>query len=470
MEEFDFSKFPALKTLDVTSSLITKLDVSALPGLAGIVCDECESLATIDFGDKKHARLAQLICYGCPSLTKIDISYCPVLIDYYLKYKDKDNKQGFEYDDTLTEIIYDRNIFHSKALMLSGTLGMYFNMRLSADDEEEFNTLYGNGEMSFTVSGQKQTVPVSQANKFTISEDGKEVTLYGFRCGITSIQMADEISAVFTYGDGQTAEDTYTVRDYLDALTDWGQDENCKMAKVFPDEIYNLACAIEDYGHCAQLALSQANNWVIGEKYAEMPKAAEEELSGDNVIIVADGAVKGIASSDYTSKYEADGSYREFPDMTPFKPDDENTIGLTVKYALNLEANTTLEIVLSNSEDNAVTVTDAEFADDVTDWDGGSCTFEGNTVKITDIPAHELATARKVSITTDKGTLTISNLSALSYAAKIIDASDDEKGTLNTTYGNGYYDKLKNAVTALYHYYDKTKAYREKTDVYNQYN
>lgn len=462
----DFSKLTELGGLDVASSLITTLDVSAQTKLVHLICDSCPNLTAINFGDKKHALLEELNCTPCAQLKEIDISMCPLIIDDYLKYKNEEYQGGFMYDEGLT-VIYDNNLFHSKTLMLSGTLGMYFLMRLKADDETAFENLYGGSYMSFTVSGKTTDVPITDAKEITITEDGKEVTLYGFRCEVTSIQMAEEITAVFHYGDGQTAEDTYRVRDYLDIIH---RTRDSEMAKVYEKEVEELAGAIEDYGHYAQIALDQIHDWKTGTDYEEILKAAEEKVVQKGTAPYTYNEVEAITDGNNDSKYDEDGNYKEYPNASAYDPVvNVGNSGLTVEgYTLDLNTNTTLVIEFTPAD--GVEITGAKFDDDVADWDGGACTFEGNYVNIADIPAHELATARTIEITTDNGTLTISNLSALSYVQKILAADEETQAAFNKDYGEGYYTKLKNAVTALYHYYDKTNAYRSNAEVYNKYN
>ncbi len=46
--------------------------------------------------------------------------------------------------------------------------------------------------------------------------NGKLGTYYGFSCHLTSIQMADPITATLHYGNDLTVEHTYKLTDYFD--------------------------------------------------------------------------------------------------------------------------------------------------------------------------------------------------------------------------------------------------------------
>ena len=87
---------------------------------------------------------------------------------------------------------------------------------------------------------------------------------YGFTVYVNSNEMAEPVTAVFHYGDGQTMENTYSVRDYIIAYEEV-QDQ-------FDAQTTALVHAVADYGHYVQPVLAQSNSWTIGVDYKEMDK------------------------------------------------------------------------------------------------------------------------------------------------------------------------------------------------------
>ena len=99
----------------------------------------------------------------------------------------------------------------------------------------------------FDVSGDKSqnTQPVYPFE--TITEGSN--SFFGFKCYITSVQMADEIHAVLKYG-GKTVKHTYTAKEYLDDLiADTTQ----------PEDAVELGKAIKDYGCYVQPVLADTS-------------------------------------------------------------------------------------------------------------------------------------------------------------------------------------------------------------------
>ena len=139
--------------------------------------------------------------------------------------------------------------FVGHSLVLSGQIGVKFGMDLSVLSEEEIAGSY----MTFTVNGKKTVVNTADA----VIEDGK----YVFTCYVNSLQMAENIEAVFTYNESLTVSDNYSVADYIQYIYE-NPDE-------FSDETVALAGAIGDYGHYAQVYLTKLHNIPEG-KYADM--------------------------------------------------------------------------------------------------------------------------------------------------------------------------------------------------------
>lgn len=112
----------------------------------------------------------------------------------------------------------------------------------------------GNGA-SMTFSLNSQSIPFSSA-----SQSGE---YYVFPCRVYAYQMAEPITATFTWqenGETKTLIDTYSVKQYLDTLA---TDTNTN-AKTLA-----LVEAVQNYGHYLQPYLARIN----GLTYTEMPKA-----------------------------------------------------------------------------------------------------------------------------------------------------------------------------------------------------
>ena len=146
--------------------------------------------------------------------------------------------------------------FRRKSVLLSGQISVNFYMDLSALDEETKKSCY----MTFTVGHS----PAEQRDNFDESEKYLTEKYYEFTCFVNSVQMADEIHAVYHYGD-KTVSMTYTVKEYIEYFNDHAAD--------YDEETIRLIHAIADYGCYAQQHLSQVNGWSIGADHKEMPAA-----------------------------------------------------------------------------------------------------------------------------------------------------------------------------------------------------
>ena len=135
-------------------------------------------------------------------------------------------------------------------------------MDLSGLTDEEKAT----GVMTFSVNGSPtQTVTYAERETDTYNEVPYPV----FRCKVNSIQMADTITAVFTYEKaGQTVSltKTYSVEQYLDSFFA-ACDEN---PNLYPSEMVDLVTALAVYGEYAQKYLSKYNGWTLGEDHTAM--------------------------------------------------------------------------------------------------------------------------------------------------------------------------------------------------------
>ncbi len=118
-------------------------------------------------------------------------------------------------------------------LSLAGDIGVNFWMKLDAECAADYNY------MLFTVNGETQKVKVSEAD--TASNSAYKV----FRCGVTSREMTDTITAQFYLADGTAVGSTYsyTVREYANYILT--HDSYAQKAK-------DVAKAMLNYGACSQ--------------------------------------------------------------------------------------------------------------------------------------------------------------------------------------------------------------------------
>ncbi len=88
----------------------------------------------------------------------------------------------------------------TQQLSLAGDLGVHFYMDLKSLPEDALDDTY----MEFTVSGKTVKVGFDPENMNAAGE------YYGFTCRVNVLQMAENIHAVFHYGDS-TVETDYSV-------------------------------------------------------------------------------------------------------------------------------------------------------------------------------------------------------------------------------------------------------------------
>ena len=143
--------------------------------------------------------------------------------------------------------------FESHSLLLGGQIGVMFKMDLSMLSYSELENSY----MVFSVNGEETTVDFFGAE---FVDDG----MYRFTCFVNSLQMAEDIEATFYFDCGGyifDVSDTFAVEDYIEYVVENSDD--------FDETTVALVCALADYGHYAQIYLSEVNSIPEG-KYAPM--------------------------------------------------------------------------------------------------------------------------------------------------------------------------------------------------------
>ena len=291
--------------------------------------------------------------------------------------------------------------FKVQSLVLSGQLGVNFFMDLSMLSDEEKAASY----MEYTVNSK-----TTKADFDSSFRDAGGKGYYGFTCYVSSIQMADEITAVFHYDEGKTVEKTYSVKEYLATLESMNLDAKTE----------TLVHAIADYGYYAQFYLAAVNGWTVGADHTEMDMHYTDAFDYDEI----KAAVAG-----YAIQRDFDSNYVE-----------------SVKFSLNMSAETKLNVYITpkNSED---TVTATATYDGVT-YTAAKQSNGQYKITIPNLSAHQLGDEITISVTVGSYTFPV-KVSALSYVKTVLDKTDTDADTL----------KQKDAVAAFYKYYEAAMAY-----------
>ena len=393
LTELDLSDCTALEELTCWNNQLTKLDLSHNTNLYSLNCTTNYTLTSLILGN--NTQLTNLECGDNYNLKSLDISGCPNLVDFNV------------HEDTI--IIREKPAqpeFKYHSLMLDGQIGVNFYVYLpeiEGVDYSDGNTCY----MEFDINGDKSNNPQTIDYDFCFS-DGDGKTYYGFRAYIKSVQMADDITAIFHYGDNETVTHNYKAKEYLDAAL--ARDD-------FSEAEKNLMIAIKDYGHYVQPMLSKNNNWVIGVDYAEM----------DCETIYDDNDVDGTR--------EAAKPYSIIRD-----PGNSGIERVSFNLALGSETTINLNLIVSSNYNGNVSAV----------FDGGTeniAVKQSNgtyKIQIANIPAHELGDNNVIKVTAGESFDVV--VSALSYVDAIlnIDSTDEER----------------KAATALFKYYEAAMAYK----------
>ena len=293
--------------------------------------------------------------------------------------------------------------FALQNLALGDQIGLRFWMDLSALTDEE----KASGVMTFNVKGSpEQTVAFADAETDTFNGVSYPV----FRCRLNAVQMADTVTAVFTYqkdGKPVSISKTYSVEEYITAF------DEANVTTPFEDKYVDIVQALADYGYYSQQFLSRTRGWTIGEDHAKMNTYYSELNNHINAI-------------DGTMCYSAE------------KTDNAD---VDIKYALMLDSKTAICVyfIPKNGYTGNLTATVDGSSVEVTQLTSPG--YEGwYQVKIEGIGPKELGQEYTVLASTDHGSAQI-RLSALSYAYAV----------LNDNLFSGDYGP--EAMEALYRYY-----------------
>ena len=305
--------------------------------------------------------------------------------------------------DTDEDDITIKPEFTTANLTLSGQIAVNFYMNLPPIS-------------SVNYSNSKECYTVFDINGDTTSNnpqpvDGQFISDgdYGFKCYVNSVQMADPIVATFNYGKGKSVQCTYSVKKYLDN----------RINKTTSASMKNLAIAIKNYGHYAQVYLARVNGWTLGQKHIALDAASNYTTSDIEY-------VRGIVDQYRVIRDSFDGTGIDSASYS-LSLDSETTINLT--FTMETDYTGDFKAYLNGGSQNLA----------VKQYDGSY------KIQISGISAHKLADTQTVKIYVGKD---ISfKVSGLTFVYTSMKGSNIPE------------DRQKLAV-ALYKYYEATMAYR----------
>jgi hypothetical protein len=299
--------------------------------------------------------------------------------------------------------------FRGGFLVLSGKIGVTFTLEVP----QHFDATGASVELS--VGGRDAgTVNLSG---LTPGADGR----YSVPCGVTSLEMADEVKATLHW-DGEakagTATASYSVERYADYVVSHDS--------TFNDKMVRLAKAINDYGYYAQRWLSVENGFGLGAggKFAAMKEPYKKTYNYDDV--------KTSASTYAITK-------------------DFGTTGVTASYRLHLDSGTGISVLVRPGSgalaEPSGTLQPSPGSGDVAKQADVTQQSDGSWVlRLDGIPAHRLAD--KLMVTGAAGSEQFSvEVCALSYVWTVF---NKPSGTVPE----------RDAMAAFLEYYDASIAYR----------
>ena len=297
--------------------------------------------------------------------------------------------------------------FKTVNLTLGSKIGMTFWLKLPEMEGVDYN----DSSMEFTINNK------TNRSKTVLFKDAKYNAAkgrYGFTFDLSSIEMADSVTASFSYGQNNMIRKSYSVKSYVQAV----DDKQAKEPGYYDSSTLNLVHAIANYGHYMQPYLANANKWVLGTDYMTMYQYYAD--------------LNDMWAASYGS------SAHKFSSLIA---------GTGVKNAtcsMRLDATTELDVYITPKDADA----------DLT----ASAVFMGKTykaerqrdgrwlVRIDGMKPHQLG--ETIEISGECGGAFSISLSALAYVHVVF--SNDSFG-----------DDAKEAFTSLYHYWAYTTAYRQ---------
>ena len=286
-------------------------------------------------------------------------------------------------------------VFMTHSLILGGELGINFFMDLPEFEGADYSDSY----MTFSVNGETLRDSFDESDT-DLSGNG----YYGFTCTVNSLQMADEINAVYHYktaGEEKTVSQVYTVEAYLNALLE---------SDGVSEEVKALARSLADYGYYSQSFLSEIG---IGANHNEMTTRFTNTYSAEQIA----GILNALA------------------DQGVQRTSNRNIEQIT--YSLYLDSKTSIYLYLKSAADYSGEICAALDGSPVTvvKENDGRC-----RITIPELSANQLDDMHQVVISTDGADPLTVQVSALSYVKTCL---EDENSS----------DRMIDAMAALYYYY-----------------
>lgn len=281
-------------------------------------------------------------------------------------------------------------VFQGHSMKLTDKIDVRFRIRVP----EGFDV--SGAHMDFSVESGR-TSSVAYADGET---DAGDVNAKWFTCYINALELNDEITAVFYYGNGESVQDKYKACTYIEAAK-----------ALYPNnaELRKLLDALQNYG--AYLRLS---GWTDGRTHQNIEVS---EGIGDQKV----KEVRGLVS-----------------DKIPEKIMDNSGIE-DIKYSLTLNSDTRINAFFKPVSGVSITT------------QGGTEETIGNKkyyrFRSKKINVLELEDKQTISVTTDQGTASL-KASALSYVYTVLNSDAD-----------AVTDNQKCAMAAYYCYYAAAKEY-----------
>lgn len=302
--------------------------------------------------------------------------------------------------------------FMTSSLVLSGRIGVRLYLELPSVETINYPDSY----MEFTVAGKDgATTRVPYSEAVLNPESG----YYGFTCYVSSVQMADEITAVFHYtrdGEEKTLETSYNVEDYIEHYN--------ALAAQWPDKYgaaLPLVQALGTYGFYEQIYLAAQRGWSLGTDHAKMTEC--------------------FRSDGYTAE-EAEAAAAALSGMDASLTLNKDIASVNASLLLDSDTSICLYITRADSYTKGITAT----------VDGKEVTVQklsGGRYRVTipNIGANKLGKKYEVKLRTEsdteEATLTISAMSYVKACLGKENLEEDER----------------NAMMALYEYYVRAKEY-----------
>lgn len=326
----------------------------------------------------------------------------------------------------------EANYFKDHSLVLDGLIGVNFYTTYDAAIHH----------ITFTVEGRTDEKASQTVNASDETQNGDNE--YKFTCYVAAPEMASTITAVLYDSSGNTLQtQEYSVQQYITEFeTERGK---------YPAYAVNAVEAMADYGHYALEYLAESKHWTKDEsgKYNGMftPINAIHNFTPEDLQTVKDSVSGYEITKDPDSKFQ----YINIEDA---------------EISLNLDSETSIYFYLMTSEDLLTSLQGFNLSLQSINL---SCDLSADNVyrfKSNGIPAHKLDEAQELSLTFPSTNVLVS-ASPLAYVNAVLNSSAKAFNT----------DACRNAMIAIYRYYDCAKKYQEgaeeeaafqaKLDTYN---